>query len=201
MRKIWKGGPNTPPFTLIKFHRVHITNKLSWSKHTKTAVMRTQHRFPLRRLKRFGMGPHILKTLHSCTIESTLSGCISAWYSSSLASDHKVQQRVVRMAQYITGAKFPAIQDPYTRQCQRKAQKIVKDSSHPCNRLFSLLQHGKRYQSTKSRSKRLLNSFYPQVIRQDKNNQTKLNPNYLQWHHPPPFLFLHCCYSLFIFYA
>jgi hypothetical protein len=37
---------------------VHITNKLSWSKHTKTVVMRVrQCLFPLRRLKRFGMGP------------------------------------------------------------------------------------------------------------------------------------------------
>ena len=38
------------------------------------------------------------------------------------------------------------------------------DSSHPGHRLFSLLPHGKRYRSAKSRSKRLLNSF-PQAIR------------------------------------
>ena len=69
------------------------------------------------------------------------------------------------MAQYITRAKLPAIQDLYTRQCQRKALKIFKDSSHHSHRLFSLLPHGKRYQSTKSRTKRLLNSFYPQAIR------------------------------------
>jgi hypothetical protein len=35
------------------------------------------------------------------------------------------------MAQYITGAKLPAIQDLYTRRYQRKALKIVKDSSQP----------------------------------------------------------------------
>ena len=67
--------------------------------------------------------------------------------------------------QYITGAKLPAIQDLYTRRCQRKALKIVKDSSHPSHRLFPLLPHGKWLQSTKSRSKKLLNSFYPQAIR------------------------------------
>jgi hypothetical protein len=44
----------------------------------------------------------------------------------------------VRTAQCITGAKLPAIQDLYTRQCQRKALKII-DSSHPSHRLFSLL--------------------------------------------------------------
>jgi hypothetical protein len=63
----------------------------------------------------------------------------------------------VRTAQYITGAKLPAIQDLYTRRYQRKAQ----NNGHPSYRLFSLLQHGKWSRSTKSRSKKLLNSFYP----------------------------------------
>ena len=39
-----------------------------------------QHIFPLRRLKRLGMGPQILKKFYSCTIESILIGCITAWY-------------------------------------------------------------------------------------------------------------------------
>jgi hypothetical protein len=45
----------------FQFLGVHITNKLSWSKHTKTFGKKVQQRlFPLRRLKRFGMGPQIL---------------------------------------------------------------------------------------------------------------------------------------------
>ena len=99
------------------------------------------------------------QTFYSCTIESILTGCITAWYCNCSASCRKTLQRVVRMAQYITGAKHPAIQDLCTRQSQRKALKMVKDSSHPSHRLFSLLLQGKRYQSAKSRSKRLLNSF------------------------------------------
>ena len=66
----------------------------------------------------------------------------------------------VESFKYITGAKLPAIQDLYTRRCQTKALKMVKDSSQPSHRL-----HGKRYRSAKSRSKRLLNSFYPLDIR------------------------------------
>jgi hypothetical protein len=65
----------------FKFFGVHITNKLTWSKHTKTVVKRAhQNLFPLRRLQRFGMGPQILKRFYSCTIESILNGCITAWY-------------------------------------------------------------------------------------------------------------------------
>ena len=87
----------------FKFLGVHITNKLTWSKHTKTVVKRArQHLFPLRRLKRFVMGPQILKKLHSRTIKNIKTGCITAWYDSCSASDHKALQRVVRTAQYIT---------------------------------------------------------------------------------------------------
>ena len=91
---------------------VHIPNKLSWSKHTKKVVKRArQHLFHLRRLKRFGMGPQILRNLHSCNIESSLTGCITVWYGNCLASGRKALQRVVRTALYITGAELPAVQD------------------------------------------------------------------------------------------
>ena len=137
----------------FKFLGVHITNKLTWSKHTKTVVKRArQNLFPLRRLKRFGMGPQILKRFYSCIIKSILTGCITAWYGNCLASDRKALQMLMRTAQYITGAKLPATQDLYTRRCQRKALNIVKDSTHPSHRLFSLLLHGKWYRSAKSRT-------------------------------------------------
>jgi hypothetical protein len=58
----------------FKFLGVHITNKLEWFKHTKTVMKRArQNLFPLRRLKRFGMGPQIHKKLYSCTIESMVA--------------------------------------------------------------------------------------------------------------------------------
>ena len=67
------------------------------------------------------MRPQILKKFYSCTTES-----IIAWYGNCLASNRKALQRVVCIAQYITGAKLPAIQDLYTRRCQRKALKMSK---------------------------------------------------------------------------
>ena len=39
------------------------------------------------------------------------TGCITAWYGNYSASNLKALQRIVRTAQYITGAKLPAIQD------------------------------------------------------------------------------------------
>ena len=104
----------------FKFLGVHITNKLSWSKHTKTVVKRSrQNLVPLRSLKRFGMGLQILKRFYSCTIKSILTSCITTWYGNCSASDHKVLQRGGRRAQYISGVKLPAIQNLYKMWCQR----------------------------------------------------------------------------------
>ena len=72
----------------FKFFRVNITNKLTWSKHTKTVVKRArQNLFPIRRLKRSDMGLQILKRFYSCTIESILTDCITPWYGIKLAYD------------------------------------------------------------------------------------------------------------------
>ena len=85
----------------FKFLGVHITNNLSWSKHTKTVVKRARLRlFPLR-------SPDPL--FYSCTINSILTGCITACNGNCSASDHKALQGVERTAQYITGAKLPDI--------------------------------------------------------------------------------------------
>ena len=81
---------------------------------------------PPQETERFGMGPQILKRFYSCTIESILTGCIIAWCGNCSAYNRKAQQREVCTSQYITGAKLPAIQDLYTRWCQRKALKMVR---------------------------------------------------------------------------
>ena len=70
----------------------------------------------------------VTRKFYSSTLESILTSCITAGYSNCSASDRKALQRVVDMAQYITVAKLPAIQDLYIpRRCQKKAPKIVID--------------------------------------------------------------------------
>ncbi|KAI3362608.1 hypothetical protein L3Q82_001697 [Scortum barcoo] len=41
-------------------------------------------------------------SFYRCNIESILTGCITAWYSSCTALNHKALQRVVKAAQHIT---------------------------------------------------------------------------------------------------
>ncbi len=150
----------------FKFLGVHITEDLTWSTHTDAVLKKSHQRlFFLRRLRKFGMSPSILRSFYTCTVESILTGCITAWFGNSNAGNRKALQRVVRTARHIVGGELPSLQDIYTRRCIRKARRITNDSSHPSHRLFSLLPSGRRLRSIRSRTSRLRDIFFPQAIR------------------------------------
>ncbi len=73
-----------------KFLCVHITEDLTWSTHTDAVLKKSHQRlFFLRRLRKFGMSPSILRSFYTCTVESILTGCITAWFGNSTAGNHK----------------------------------------------------------------------------------------------------------------
>ncbi len=122
---------NTPPSSLtghlwnrvssFKFLGVHITEDLTWSAHTDAVLKKAkQTLFFLRRLRKFGMSPHILHSFYTCTVESILTGCITAWYGNRTSSNRKALQRVVRTVCHTVGGELPSLQDIYTRRCMRK---------------------------------------------------------------------------------
>ncbi len=150
----------------FKFLCVHITKDLTWSAHT-DAVLKKAHQclFFLRKLRKFGTSPRILRSFYTCTVESILTGCITAWFGNSTAGNRRALQRVVRTACHIVGGELPSLQDIYTRRCTRKARRIIRDSSHPSHSLLSLLPSGRHFRSIRSRTSRLRDSFFPQAIR------------------------------------
>ncbi len=80
-------------------------------------------------------------------IESVLTQCISVWYSNATNQDCKALQRVVRLAERISGSTLTSLQDIYLKRCKSRAAKIIKGSNHAGNRLFILLPSGKRFRS------------------------------------------------------
>ncbi len=127
----------------FKFLGVHITEDLTWSAHTDAVLKKAHQRlFFLRRLRKFGTSPRILRSFYTCTVESILTGCITAWFGNSTAGNRRALQRAVRTARHIVGGELPSLQDIYTRRCTRKSRRIIKDSSHPSHRLLSLLSSG-----------------------------------------------------------
>ncbi len=150
----------------FKLLGIHITEDLTWSAHTDAVLKKAHQRlFFLRRLRKFGTSPSILRSFYTCTVESILTGCITAWFGNSTAGNRKALQRVVRTARHIVGGELPSLQDIYTRWCIRKAWRIIKDSSHPSHSLLSLLPSGRRLRSIRTRTSRLRDSFFPQAIR------------------------------------
>ncbi len=156
----------------FKFLSVHITEDLTWSAHTDAVLKKAHQRlFFLRRLRKFGMSPSILRSFYTCTVESILTGCITGWFGNSTAGNRKALQSVVWTGCHIVGGELPSLQDIYTRRCIRKAQKIIKDS----HRLLSLLPSGWHLRSIRSRNSRLRYSFSPSGY-QDNEQSVLIHP-------------------------
>ncbi len=128
----------------FKYLGVNISEDLTWTTHIQTQVKKARQRlYHLRQLRKFRVSPTILKTFYAGTIESVLTQCISVWYGNSSSQDCKALQRVVRLAERISGSALPSLQDIYLKRCRSRAVKITKDSNHPGNCLFTLLPSGK----------------------------------------------------------
>ncbi len=81
-RHLWSG------LTALSFLGIHITEDLTWSAHTDAVLKKAhQHLFFLRRLRKFGTSPNILRSFYTCTVESILTGCITTWFGNSTAGN------------------------------------------------------------------------------------------------------------------
>ncbi|KAK1805253.1 hypothetical protein P4O66_019595, partial [Electrophorus voltai] len=122
----------------FRYLGVHISQDLCWSRHTNSLAKKARQRlYHLRRLRDFRLPSKVLRNFYTCSIESILTGNITVWFWNSTRQDRQALQRVVRSAERITHTELPDLQTIYYKQCQTKARRIVKDPTHPNNRLFS----------------------------------------------------------------
>ncbi len=115
-------------------------------------------------LRRTGKGWEISDLIY-ITLFTYVHQCISVWYNNAKNQDCKALQRVVRLAERISGSTLPSLQHIYLKRCKSRAAKIIKDSNHPGNHHFCLLPSGKRFRSMMAKTERLRRSFFPQAIR------------------------------------
>lgn len=154
----------------FRFLGTQITEDLSWTTNTTTAVKKAQQRlYFLRILRKNNLEEKLLVSFYRCSIESVLAYCITTWYASCSAADRRALQRVINTAQKITGCPLPSLKDIFSSRCLGRAANILKDPSHPGHNLFHLLPSGRRYRSFKTRTNRLRDSFYPIAIRELNN--------------------------------
>ena len=155
--------------TSFKFLGVHISERLTWTTNTSTLVKKANKRlFFLRKLAKLHLSPPVLLSFYRCAIESILCTGISIWHSSCTAKERNSVQRVVNISQRIIKDSLPSIKSVYRKRCLRRAQNIIRDSSHPNHGLFTRLRStrsGVRFRSLRSRTNRTNNSFFHSAIR------------------------------------
>ncbi len=141
----------------FKYLGENISEDWTWTAHIQTQVKKARQRlYHLRQLRKCRVSPAILKTFYSGAIESVLTPCISVWYGNGSNQDCKALDRVVHLAERISGSAVPSLQNIYLNCCKSRASKMkdshhqkkkIKDSNHPGNSLVILLPSGKRYRS------------------------------------------------------
>ncbi len=125
----------------FKYLGVNISEDLTWTTHIQTQVKKARQRlYHLRQLRKFRVSPAILKTFYSGAIESVLTQCISVWYGNATNQDCKALQRVVRLAERISGSALPSLQVIYLKRCKSRDVKSSRTRITPVT-IFSVYCH------------------------------------------------------------
>uniref|UniRef100_A0A3P9IGT3 Reverse transcriptase domain-containing protein n=1 Tax=Oryzias latipes TaxID=8090 RepID=A0A3P9IGT3_ORYLA len=149
----------------FRFLGVHIEEDLTWGVNTSELLKKAQQRLHfLRVLRKNNISQRLLVSFYRCSIESILTYCVCVWFSRCTVAQRKALQRVINTAQKITGCPLLPLEELHSSRCLKKAQDILKDTSHPGHSLFELLPSGRRFRSIKTRTDRFKKSFYPVAI-------------------------------------
>ncbi|XP_036980605.1 MORN repeat-containing protein 4 isoform X4 [Acanthopagrus latus] len=115
------------------------------------ATQRRNSTCKITELWRLNTDSRILINFCRCTMESILTGCIKPGVAVAPPS-------TTRTAQHLNSSKLPPLEELYSKQCWKKAKRIIK---HPKHKLFCLLPTGRRC-STQGQSEKVFNGSQPQ---------------------------------------
>ncbi len=121
----------------FKFLGVHITEDITWSAHTDAVLKKAQQRlFFLRRLRKFGMSPRILRSFYTCTVRASWPAASLPGLETAPLATAKLCKGSCELPATLLEVSFPPSRTS-TRRCIRKARSIIKDSSHRSQKLLS----------------------------------------------------------------
>ncbi len=112
----------------------------------------------LRRGRKFGTSPRILRSFYTCAVESILTGCITAWFGNSTAGNAGLCKGSCELPATLLEVSFPPSRISTPGGVQGKPGGLSKTpATRPTD--CSLLPSGRRFRSIRSR-KRLRDSFF-----------------------------------------
>ena len=165
IRPLYINGEIIETVDSFKFLGTIISNDLKWEQNVDKLVKKANQRlFFLRQLRRFGVKKEILMQFYRSVVESILTFSIVVWYGNTTEKQKTSLNRVVKSAAKIVGETLPTLSSLYLQRVNSRAQKIIKDSSHPANNLFQLLRSKRRFRYFKTKTERFKNSFYPKAM-------------------------------------
>ncbi|KAK1804731.1 hypothetical protein P4O66_003584 [Electrophorus voltai] len=86
----------------FRYLGVHISQDLSWSRHTNSLAKKARQRlYHLRRLRDFRLPSKVLRNFYTCTIESILTGNITVWFGNSTKQDRQALHDCISVHLYI----------------------------------------------------------------------------------------------------
>ncbi len=113
----------------FKYLGVNISEDLTWTTHIQTQVKKARQRLYHLRQEIQGLTSYpenfLFRGHRKCSDSSQW------WYNNATNQDCKALQRVVRLAERISGSALPSLQHIYLKRCRSRAAKILKDSTHP----------------------------------------------------------------------
>lgn len=118
---------------IFKYLGVSISEDLSWSINTSSAVRKAQQRLYYSRKLRGAQIPKRLMVNLSCAISSVLTYGFLVWSFSCTKADQQACQQVVKAAGRITGATFPEISAIYATRCLRRLHRIISSRCITCS--------------------------------------------------------------------
>ncbi len=151
----------------FKFLGVHITEDLTWSAHTDAVLKKAHQRlFFLRWLRKFGTSPRILRSFYTCTVESILTGCITAWFGNSTAGNQQGSAKgQCELPATLLEVSFPPSRISTPGGVQGKPGGLSKTPATRPTVCSLCCPQGDVSVASWSRTSRLRDSFFPQAIR------------------------------------
>ena len=143
-----------------------IDDNLSWNSNTDHIYKKSQQRLHfLRCLRQFNVDTTLMTLFYQTFIFPILCFNLLSWFGNLSVQNRNKLFKITNVSSKIAGTQLDSLSTFYTRQMIKKANKIIKDTSHTLHSEYKNLRSGKRLRSIASKTNRTLNSFVPKSIR------------------------------------
>lgn len=158
-------GSIVEQITSFKFLGTHVSNSMTWDTHCNQLLKKARQRmYFLSKVNSFNVKKETLVNFYRAVIESVLTQSITVWYTRAPKKNLQKLTSIIKKAEKIIGRSLPSLEKIYKHRTTNKSKKIMKDKTHPANKLFEFLPSGYRLKAFKG-NKRLVNSLYPSAVK------------------------------------